>query len=220
METSNEKVAKNIISTNVKLMEKSDKTLVITTANQYIAAKRGQGDMVATYKELVSVIKQMESKYNFRVAEDGKDEGVVINEFLERVELATNQVTGNKYYTCVFGSTDEANSWLSVQKNLEIKNISVDTSYAGLDVKRIKLEYIVSSQSNNNKYQICEERRIRFFFGSNQKKFRSKWEAKHPQFNYVTAIKKKWGFSLIGGSVGFFRFIKEKYIVLYSIKYR
>lgn len=122
------------------------------------------------------------------------------------------------HYTCVFQSLEEANRWLGQQRNVTITNLQVETSRVGLDITRIRLEYRFAPQSYQYPYQLTELKKNRFFAQSKPQKVREKWEKDNPSLRCLTAIKRTWGFSLFGGHVGYFRYIKEKYIILYTAK--
>lgn len=201
-----------------KLLENQDKTLVITAANKYTDAKRSCGDIETAYIEFLNIIKEMAGKYNFNAFETNADIIAVVDKLALQIELATKKLVGERKYTCIFNSIEEANAWLLKQDNIVVHNFTVETTRCNLKISKIKIEYSISENNLNKKIQITEKKKIRFFFGSNPEKFRRKWEEENSQYTFITSIKRKWGFSLIGGSVGYFRFIKEKYIVLYSLK--
>jgi hypothetical protein len=210
--------ATNFLKGTLKQMETADKAALFTASGKYTNARRNCGDVKPAYDNFVNVIKQMEQKYGFELLALDLDQAKIIDEVAEKIEIATNIVAGGKKYFCSFNNLDDANVWLANQKNIEIKSMMVETTGAGLNVSNIRFDYIVHQKEMNMGYRVCEDRKTRFFVASNPKKFRAKWEEKNPQFKYVTSIKRKWGFSLIGGSVGFFRLIKENYIVLYAFK--
>lgn len=121
-----------------------------------------------------------------------------------------------KDYACNFANVEQANLWLINQNNIIVKNIAVNTKGIGLKILNVRIDFTVSASPLNYKFQISEIKKTRVFFGSNVNKFAHKWQENNPQFKLVTNIKSKLGFSLIGGSVGFFRLIKEKHFVLYT----
>ena len=81
----------NQITTNtqlgvyVKQMESGDKAVIITTTNKYVNAKRNNGNVEATYNELLNVIKRMESKYSFNAFEENDDVKAIIEECLSKL---------------------------------------------------------------------------------------------------------------------------------------
>ena len=128
---------------------------------------------------------------------------------------ANNQITTN-VNTCTFKSIEEANIWLAGQNNVVVKRMSVSTSGAGHRVSNVTLEYVAYEQPLNKKYQLTELNKTRLYLRSKPEKVINKWQEKYPQYTYVSYVKKDWKFGLIGGSVGYFRIINEKYIILYS----
>lgn len=204
------------LGTYFKQMEKADKALMITYANKYMTAKRTKTGIQAAFNEIINLIEKMQTKYSFNVLNTGDNVLNIVNDFAEKIEMATNVVVGGKTYFCNFNNLSEANTWLINQNNIIIKDFSVNTSRVGLDVTAVKITYTVSDKPLNKRYQITEVMKHRFFAGSNYNKFRRKWQEANPDLHYVQSYKFKWGFSLFGGSVGYFRYIKEKYVILYS----
>ena len=202
----------------VKQMESGDKAVIITTTNKYVNAKRNNGNVEATYNELLNVIKRMESKYSFNAFEENDDVKAIIEEFASRVEMGTNIIAGKTSYTCNFNNTEEANIWLAGQTNIVIKKMSVETTGAGHKVTNITLEYVVSEQDTNVKYQVTEVTKTRLYLKSNIEKFRRKWQEKNPQYTLITSVARHYAMRLIGGNAGFIKIINEKHIVLYSFK--
>ncbi len=208
-------VSRNLVDT-VKKMESSDKSAVISAASKYITAKRSCADLRPSYYALLQTIRQLESKYGFAAFGENVSELDVINEFASKVEVAIQTVTGSKRYSCSFPSLEAANAWLLTQTDIIPKSFQANTTHAGLQITQVRIDYMVCQQRTNRIFQLSQETKVRFFFGSDPEKYRRKWERKHSQWTFLASIKRRWGFSLIGGSVGFFRFIKEKYIVLYA----
>ena len=202
----------------VKQMESGDKAVIITTTNKYVNAKRNNGNVEATYNELLNVIKRMESKYSFNAFEENDDVKAIIEEFASRVEMGTNIIAGKTSYTCKFNNTEEANIWLAGQTNIVIKKMSVETTGAGHKVTNITLEYVVSEQDTNVKYQVTEVTKTRLYLKSNIEKFRRKWQEKNPQYTLITSIAKYYAMRLFGGNAGYIKIINEKHIILYSFK--
>ena len=218
MENTKTITANTRLGVYVKQIDSNDKVLVISATNKFVKAKRTCGDVQTAYIELINVIKAIENKYGFVIFEPNVNIQAMIDEFAARVELGTIMVTGGTTYSCTFNSIEETNAWLACQKNIKLKNIQIETTGVGLKVRKVKFEYTVSEKPLNIKYQLEQNNKVRFFFGTKQEKFNSKWQKNNPQKIFFTSIKRKWGFSLIGGSVGYFRFIKEKYVVLYGVK--
>ena len=131
--------------------------------------------------------------------------------------VANNQIV-SKNQICYFNSTEEANVWLSVQKYVIIKKMTVSTTGAGHKVTNIIFEFTVSNLPLNYKYQVTEVNKTRLYVKSNIEKFRRKWQENNPAFSLVTSVAKYYAMRLIGGSVGFFKLINEKHFVLYSFK--
>ena len=119
-------------------------------------------------------------------------------------------------YTCVFTSLAQANAWLAQQRNVLISDVQVQTSRVGLDIEQIRLLYQILPQAYSYYYQITELMKHRFFAKSKPEKVRDRWQKDNPNRRYVASTKKTWGFSLMGSSIGFFRYIKEKYIILFT----
>lgn len=122
------------------------------------------------------------------------------------------------HYTCVFRDLQSANQWLAQQRNVAITNLQVDTSRVGLDITGIRIEYHFLPQPYQYPYQLTELRKNRFFAKSKPQKVHAQWEKNNPTLRCLSSIKRTWGFSLFGGSVGYFRYIKEKYIILFTAK--
>ena len=218
MEANKQITANTQLGVYVKQMDTNDKAVIITATNKYVNAKRNNGNVETAYNELLNVIKQLETKYNFIVFEDNADVKAIIEEFAAKVEQGTNLLTGKTSYTCNFNSTEEANIWLAGQKNVIVKKMSVATTGAGHKVTNITLEYVVSEQDTNVKYQVTEVNKTRLYLKSNIEKFRRKWQEKNPQYTLITSVARHYAMRLIGGNAGFIKIIKEKHIVLYSFK--
>ena len=199
-----------------KEMEKADKALMITYANKYMTARRTNTNIQATFNQMVNLIQQMEVKYNFNILNAGMNVLEVVNDFASKIEIASNMIIGGKNYICNFNNINEANAWLSAHTNIVVKDFSVETSRVGLDVTRVKITYMVSDQPINKTFQLTEIMKHRFFVASKHEKVRRQWEEANPQLKYIKSYKFRWGFSLFGGSVGYFRYIKEKYVILFS----
>ena len=218
MEANKQITANTQLGVYVKQMDTNDKAVIITATNKYVNAKRNNGNVETAYNELLNVIKQLETKYNFIVFEDNADVKAIIEEFAAKVEQGTNLLTGKTSYTCNFKSTEEANIWLAGQNNVVIKKMSVATTGAGHKVTNITLEYVVSEQDTNVKYQVTEVNKTRLYLKSNIEKFRRKWQEKNPQYTLITSVARHYAMRLIGGNAGFIKIINEKHIVLYSFK--
>ena len=218
MEANKQITANTQLGVYVKQMDTNDKAVIITATNKYVNAKRGNGNVEATYNELLNVIKRMESKYSFNAFEENDDVKAIIEEFASRVEMGTNIIAGKTSYTCNFNNTEEANIWLAGQTNIVIKKMSVETTGAGHKVTNITLEYVVSEQDTNVKYQVTEVTKTRLYLKSNIEKFRRKWQEKNPQYTLITSIAKYYAMRLFGGNAGYIKIINEKHIILYSFK--
>lgn len=209
-----------------------DKQQMTTAITKFNAAKRGSGDVQAAFNEVWYTLKGIETKYNVTIFVPGVPETQMVDMIASKVETKVAAMVApgagappapspaGSHYVANFACIAQANDWLARQNNLNITNMQVGTSHVGLDITQIRIEYQVRDRSVSYVYQICEEMKHRIFAGSNHEKFRNEWERKNPGLKYVFSIKKKWGFSLLGGSVGFFRYIKEKYIVLYARAYK
>lgn len=131
--------------------------------------------------------------------------------------VINNQNNTAKTMSCSFETIEQANAWLAQQTNVIINSFVIDAStFFKIKIKRVFFEYTLCEQPTNKRYQIEEVKKLRFFFGSNFDKFCRKWQENNPERTFAHAVKKKWGFSLIGGSVGFFRIVREKYFILFS----
>ena len=129
--------------------------------------------------------------------------------------MENNQITTNTQI-CNFKSLEEANMWLANQNNIIVKKMSADTKGAGHRILNITLQYVISDKPMDKKFQITELKKTRVFFKSKEEKVRRQWQEKYPQYTYITSCHKIWWFRLVGGSVGYFRILNEKYIILYS----
>ena len=239
-------MAKNDLKAAMAQMSPEEKKELAVAAMEYNAAKQNGADTQAAYNKFRDVLKGIESKYNVTIFVSIVPEAKLIDAIAAKVDQKVNEqidalvqpaatpapatpavpaatptpVTpppaGSNYSVC-FTSLEEANQWLAQQTNLTITNIQADTGRVSLDIEKIWLEYRMT-QSAHAPYQLTEKLQHRFFVGSRLEKFREKWEKKNPELRYIASLKKKWSFSLIGGSLGFFRYVKEKYIVLYTTK--
>lgn len=216
MEANKQITANTRLGVYVKQMDSTDKATVIAATNKYVKAKRCNGNIENAYNELIDLFNTIGNKYGFKMFEGNDDVLAMIDEFAAKVELGMNMLNGNETYTCNFKSTEEANFWLAGQNNIVVKKMSVSTSGAGHKVSKVTLEYVVSEQPLNNKYQLTELDKTRLYVRSKPEKVICKWQEKYPQYTYITNVKKDWGFRLIGGNVGYFKIISEKYIILYS----
>lgn len=126
-----------------------------------------------------------------------------------------NQINAN-LQLCNFKSVEEANVWLASQNNIIVKRMSVDTSGSSHKVYNIALQFIAYDRPVGKKFQITEYKKTRLFVKSKEEKVRREWQERNPQFNYVLSSHKIWAFRLIGGHVGYFKLLKEIYIILYS----
>lgn len=228
------------LSDGLKEMTAEEKQNMINAAVRYDDAKKNNGDVQGACNEMRSILKNIEQKYDVTIFVPNFPEEALMDKVVEKLLLkvkekeapqpAPQQDTAPQpaanpgtapatpqsdlpHYTCTFKSLDEANAWLANYKNIVITHLQVHTSRVGLDIEQIRLEYIV--KPNSAQYQLTELKKHRFFVQSKPKKVREEWQLANPQLQFVSSLKKTWGFSLIGSSVGFFRYIKEKYIILY-----
>ena len=207
---------KKPVKLDLQIIDPNDKKLLFAAVKKYLTAKRACGDVRTAYDELRDTLKNTETKYGVTIFVPGIPEGKLVDAIASKLEEKVGEMVGIMHYSCTFDSVAQANAWLARQDKLLIKDMQVNTSRVGLDVRQIKLDYVPSQQSV--KYQIAEEMKHRVFVGTKLEKLRRKWEEKNPQLRYVSCVKNRWGFGLIGGSVGFFRYIKEKYVILYAEK--
>lgn len=211
-----EVIANNQLALTLKRMEPADKTALIGAANRFTTAKRTLGDVQSAYTALVTLIHSMETKYQFSAFNGNANIQAVVEDFAAKVERGTNKVTGGTVYACQFASLKDANAWLAAQNDIFIKTMAVTTSGAGVDVSSVKLEYKVADQETNRKYQITEIHKKRVYARSSLEQVRAEWQATYPNCTYVLGLRREWKFGLMGGHVGYFRFINEKYFILYS----
>ena len=198
-------------------MDAKDKAIIIAAANKFTSAKREMGDVQTAFAELVNTIKQMEVKYNVVVFNDQQSMSEVVDHIAGAIDVATTKFYGAKSHVCSFKTVEEANNWLDMQKNIIVKDMVVEAKCSfGIHEKAIKIEYQTSDTPLNQKYRIDTIDKFRVFVSSKLEKVKKQWLEKNPQFKSVKVVKKQWGFSLIGGSVGVLRFIKERYFVAYS----
>jgi len=129
--------------------------------------------------------------------------------------MENNQITTNTQI-CNFKSLEEANMWLANQNNIIVKKMSADTKGAGHKILNITLQYVISDKPMDKKFQITELKKTRVFIKSKEEKVRRQWQEKYPQYTYITSCHKIWAFRLVGGSIGYFKILNEKYIILYS----
>lgn len=233
-------MAKNNLKEAMAQMSSEEKQELATAVLEYNAAKQNGADIQTVYNKLRDVLKSIETKYNVTIFVPIVPEAKLIDTIANKVSEKMNEqpeqngapvakpaapapvvasappVGSN--YSKNFTSLTEANAWLSQQQNLTVNNLQVNTSRVGLDIEKIWLEYRTEAANVCHRYQITEKMKHRFFAGTRHETFRRKWQEKNPQFTYIASTKHKWGFSLIGGSLGFFRYIKEKYVILYSLK--
>lgn len=216
MEANSQIMSIAMLGDSLKRMEGGDKVILITAANKYNTAKRTNGDIGTAYYELFNVIKMLGDKYGFNALEGNVDVQAVIDGFAAKVEQGMNTITGQTSYTCNFRSLDEANRWLAGQSNIVIKRMSAATSGAGHQIIGLTLEYVASEQPLRRKYQLTAFNKTRLYAKSKPEKVIRQWQEKNPHLTCVNYVKKDWAFRLLGGNVGYFRIINEKYILLYA----
>ena len=207
-----------------------DKQQMNAALLNFNAAKRNNGDVQAAFNQVWYTLKGIETKYNVTIFVPGVPETKMVDMIADKVAEktgtapatapaaapATAAVTGSSYYACNFPSIAHANGWLATQRNIKITNLLVNAGRVSLDIEQIRIEYQVKPNPNGYIYQITEELKHRIFAGTKLEKYRADWEKKHPGLKYVFCLRKKWAFSLFGSGVGFFRYVKEKFIVLYA----
>ena len=208
----------NELAEGLKKMSPEDKKLIFAVTNKYVTAQRSNGNIRQEYDNVVATLKNLENKYQIQIFPTGVPEATLIKALAAKVEATTQEITGGKNYSCAFAGIDHANAWLMQQKNIIVKKLDVETSRVGLDVKKVVVEYCPAEKTTDYKYQITEFMKHRLFVSTKPEKVCAKWKEKNPQYRLVSWIKRRWAFHLIGGSVGFFRYVKEKYILLYAIK--
>ena len=218
METNNQITANSKLGVYLKQVDSNDKVIIIIATNKYVNAKRTNGDTNTALNELLATFKQMEPKYGFTTFEENADVVALIDEFAACIEKGMAMLNSKTSYTCNFGSVAEANIWLAGQTNIILKKFNVATEGAGHKINNVIFEYTVSEQSTNVKYQVTEINKTRLYLKTNLNKFRRKWEAKNPQYTFVTSIYRNYAMRLFGGNAGYIKIINEKHIVLYSFK--
>ncbi len=201
----------------LKQLEPNDKALVIRAADKYTTAKRTMGDVNYYGNEFFNALRQTEVKYGISIFSPQESTLCTMDAIAEAVDIATNKLNGCRTYYCAFRTVSEANLWLQNQKNIIVKNISVDASCCfGVHVHEIRLEYATSDRPVELRYCIREDNTFRAYVSSDPKKYCAKWQKKNPALKIENYVKKGSSFSLIGGNVGFLRFIREKYMLLCS----
>ena len=210
-------IANNNLMIRVKEMETPDKSALFAAANAYVQAKRTCGDTQKTYNALLAMVRTLEKKYDFCAIEEGIDVTALLDAFAAAVEKGTAMVMGATTYTCQFKSVEETNLWLAKQKDILIKKMSMNASGAGNQIHSITFEYVVAEDDKQKTDQVTELKKVRLYFQSKMEKVRAQWQQKNPQYTYVTSVKKHWWYSLVGGSVGYFRILNEKYLILYTL---
>lgn len=207
----------NFLKVDLKQFEATDKAVVVKMANNYTTALRSNGDVGGAYNALYNTLKQMESKYNIVIFAPEMTDAAVISQIAQAIDVATSKFVGAKSYFCTFKTVEEANGWLARQSNIVINKFSVESNNSfGVHIKGIRIEYTPSETPNSNRYRISIEKKFRMFVSSNANKFCQKWQEKNSDKRLVKYDKKHSSFCLIGGSVGFLRFVIERYFMLYS----
>ncbi len=208
------------LKVDIKTFELTDKALVIKSANEYTNAKRSATmNAEKEFNAFYNTLRQMEEKYNIVVFNDGDIAQTVMDTIAADLEIATNKVSGVKTFNCRFESLEQANTWLSVQKNIIVTDITVESSGAfGTNVHSIVLEYKTSVERVDEKFAICVDKHFRVYLKSKLEKVRAAWSKKNPDKKWIRSHKKGSHFSLLGGSVGYLKFIFEGYFILYSYK--
>ncbi len=208
---------REFLKVHLKQLEPNDKALVIRSANKYTLSKRTRGDVNTAGNEFFNALRQTEAKYGIAVFSPEENTLTTMETIAEAVDIATNKLSGIKTYFVKFRTASEANLWLQNQKNIVVKDISVDAScHFGVHVNGIQLEYTTSDRPVTRRFCVCEDDTFRVYASSNPKKYCNKWQEKNRPLKVESYVKKGSSFSLIGGNVGFLRFIKEKYFMLCS----
>ena len=140
----------------------------------------------------------------------------------ESINFETNKYNHNQpVYVANFQSIDEADNWLETQKNIVIKDISVNGQVAGffsknmIDVNCIKIEYLLCNGAININYGLHIFSKKRMFIQSNMEKRKAKWQELNPEYKWLKGLRFARRYSLLSNRVGFWRVIKEVYVVLY-----
>ena len=241
-------MAKNDLQAALTQLPAEQKEALAVAALEYAAAKQSGADSQAAYNRLRDILKNIEHQCDVTIFVPIVPEAKMIDAIATKVSQKkeaqaepehlspsappashaaplqpvivqpnTAIPPANNKYSCSFDTLNEANHWLAQYRNLTVINMQTKVSRVGLDIEQIWLEYKIDEKAHNQ-YQLTEKMQHRFFVGCKLKNFRTKWEKKNPEYRYIAGMQHRWHFSLIGGSVGFFRYIKEKYIVLYTPK--
>lgn len=115
-----------------------------------------------------------------------------------------------------FLSIENANTWLSTNSGIAVTDVNVMMNN-GKDVSSLVLQYTLQNQLIQNKYRIAEYDKNRYYVASKAEDFCNKWREDHPHcrlIKYQKFSRASWIF--LNGL--FARRIKEKYVVLYTIK--
>jgi len=231
------------LNTALQNLTAQEKQQLAEALIRYDTAKRTNGDIQGTYTLVRNILKSIEQTSGATIFVPIVPEQTMVDKITEKVlqkvgyqpavQNQPNQIAAQgaarpvaqapqqrptPHYTCLFHNLQEANQWLAQQRNVAITNLQVDTSRTGLDITGIRIEYRFLPQPYRYPYQLTELLKNRFFAKSTPKKVHEQWEKANPTLRCLGSIKRTWGFSLFGGHVGYFRYIKEKYIILYTAK--
>ena len=217
-------ITKNFLKIHIKALNSRDKVKVITAATAYSQAKRNiQPDVNDKYNALLTVLREIEQEHSISIFNDEETEFETVSYITKNLELASQLVSGVQTYTCTFKDVENANNWLAYQNDIEITDLDGDHRAFGFIIHKIhiasvKLQYRITDHYFDERYHIDEVAKTRLYASSSWDKFKQEWKNRHPNCQYVNAIRFKASGSLIGGSVGFLRFINEKFLVLYKCK--
>ncbi len=120
-----------------------------------------------------------------------------------------------------FNSVNEANRWLSTQDSIVITNFATSTATKfsfpanNIVITEVRIEYIRYSCPTNYRYGISEQDFFRLYTSAKLEKLRDKWKAANPDKKCIHCLKNTNRRFLVGTSVGFFAFVKDKFVVLY-----
>ncbi|MBR5134861.1 MAG: hypothetical protein IKV35_04625 [Clostridia bacterium] len=208
----------DFLNTDLKAFTPADKALVIHAANAYTKAKR-TADMnaAAEFTAFYNALKQVEATYNIAVFDGTTHPQAMMDDIAADIDLATARAFGPRSTICRFANVEHANHWLAHQRNIVPTNISIEShSHFGTHVDAVIIEYTTSCDRVSQKFAVDVKKKSRIYVKSDFNKVRAEWEREFPNRRWIRAQRCCSGGSLIGGSIGYFRYISETYFVLYA----
>ncbi len=127
-----------------------------------------------------------------------------------------------KQYFIKFDSIEKANNWLINQDSIVITSMDLSTATQfsfpanNIVVTQVRIEYIQYPHKVNNTYGIDELTHSSLYISSKIESLRNKWIQRNPDKKYVYCVKSTTRRHLMGTSVGFISFVKDKLVVLFK----